>query len=690
MQRDLTPLFFPRSVAVIGASERPTSLTGAIVRNLAAGGYPGAAYVVHPTVTTVHGVRAYPDLDALPEVPELAVVGVAPDNAERTIDHLLARGTRAFILVTAGFGELSTEGRDRERALAARCRERGAVMMGSNCMGLHVITAERRLDASFSRLNPKPGRIALLCQSGSIGEFLFLRMVERRLGVALFASLGNMADLDVPDLLTGVAELLPDVDQVLLYLESVPDAARLRRAAAKLGPGVRLLVVRGGTTGSGMRAVGGHTGAVAPEPRLAEALLRGVGAEEVTTLTEAVDLMEAVDRLGPPRGKRVVVVTNAGGPAVLATDELGRGGVDLPEPSAQLRRQLAAELPPAAVTGNPVDLLASAGPEAYRHALELLTRSPEYDAILPVFMHPIVTDAAEVARVFRDTLAGAPVPALPCFMPAPEAAASTDIIREAGLPVLAEPNRAARALARWAQPAVRSGASWPPSEAGRRLWPTPAPRLGGSAWGDPETLEVFVEGPGVSRPPGVRVPSRTEAERAARELGVPLALKIERGSDPHKKKAGLLALARDEHALAEALDSLAARSRDGDRWLVQRLVPRGVEVFASFLRHPDLGCFVGVGRGGSAVERGEPPRWLALPALASRAEDLFAGSYLLRELGDPGEPAAQAVRALVEGLAALATEAPEVQVAEVNPAIWDPDAGVLWLVDVRWQAREAV
>ena len=319
-----------------------------------------------------------------------------------------------------------------------------------------------------------------------------------------------------------------------------------------------------------------------------------------------------------------MVVTNAGGPAVLATDELGRGGVDLPEPSAALQKELAAKLPPAAVTGNPVDLLASAGPDAYAHALGLLAHSPEYDAILPMFMHPIVTDAAEVATEFRDTLAKAPVPALPCFMPAPEAAASLEIIREAALPVLSEPNRAARALARWAQPPTRTGPPWP--AAGGRPWPRPAPVLGRSCWGDPAVLEDQVEGDGVRRPPGSRHGTRAEAERAARERGLPLALKIERGSDPHKRKAGLLALARDEAALDRALDDLDRRFREGDRWLVQRLVPRGVEVFVSFLRHPDLGCFVGLGRGGSAVERGEPPRWLSLPAHAEQAEDFLAGS----------------------------------------------------------------
>ena len=515
MKRDLRPLFFPNSCAVVGASERAGSLPGAVLRSLVRGGFPGGIYPVHPKASTVHGQRAYPDLDALPAVPDVAVIGVAPDAAEAAIDALAGRGTRAFVLLTAGFGEIGREGRARETALAERCRARGAVLMGSNCMGLHTVTSDYRFDASFSRILPGPGRIALLCQSGSIGEWLMLRFAERRLGMALFASVGNMADLTVPDFVEGVAELLPQVNQVFLYLETVPDASRLRDAVAALRPGTRLVVVRGGTTGSGRRAVGGHTGAVAAEPSLAEALMRAVDAEDVVSLSEAVDLMETTDRLGLPRGARAAVITNAGGPAVLATDELARMGVDLPALSPELRGRLAAGLPPAAVTANPVDMLASAAPEAYREVLTELSRTDEVDVLLPIFMHPIVTDAARMAEVFADVLPGAPVPSVPCWMAAPDAAATGDALREAGLPVLGEPNRAARALARWTRRPPEPGTPWPEPRRPAR-WPSPAARLPGGNWGDPAILEDFLTGDRVRPVPTRRASGRERGGRRRR------------------------------------------------------------------------------------------------------------------------------------------------------------------------------
>ncbi len=683
MQRDLRPLFFPKSVAVVGASSRPSSLAGAVLRNLVAGRFPGTVQVVHPKESEVHGVRAVAGLEDLDPAPEMAVIGVAPDKAEAAILHLLERGTRAFVLLTAGFGETGPEGRARELSLAARCRERGAVLMGSNCMGLHCVTETYRLDASFSRVTPAPGHVALISQSGSIGEWLFLRMTERRIGAAFYASAGNMADLTVPDLLEGVASLLPGVEQVLLYLETIPPAARLREAAAALRPGVRLMVVRGGTTGSGSRAVGGHTGALAAEPALSEALMRGIDAEEIYSLTETMDLIEVIDRLGAPRGRRVALVTNAGGPAVLAADELARMGIELGEISGGLQAEMRTALPMAAVTANPVDLLASAGPEEYRHALQLLSRSGELDALLPMFMHPIVTDAHAVARVFAEVLAGAPVPSVPCFMVAPVDDAATETIRDAGLPVIGEPNRAARALARWAQPPSPDRAEWP--SAGDRRWPSPAPSLGGSIWGDPAVLEGFLASSSASTAESGRCAGYEEARMLVRAMRAPLALKIERGSDPHKARAGLLAMARTDDEAEAALNRLRTLERGGDRWLVQRLVPRGFEIYASFLRHPELGPFVGLARGGSAVERGAPPVWLSLPASAGQAEAFFVRATFLRELGEADDPGPAAARALVAALARLAGDAPEATMAEVNPAIWDPDAERLVLVDVRWQ-----
>ena len=508
---------------------------------------------------------------------------------------------------------------------------------------------------------PAPGRVALISQSGSIGEWLFLRMTERRIGAAFYASAGNMADLTVPDLLEGVASLLPGVEQVLLYLETIPPAARLREAAAALRPGVRLMVVRGGHHPVGSRAVGGHTGALAAEPALSEALMRGIDAEEVYSLTEAMDMIEVIDRLGAPRGRRVALVTNAGGPAVLAADELARMGIELAELSDGLQAEMRPALQAAAVTANPVDLLASAGPDEYRHALQLLSRSGELDALLPMFMQPIVTDAHAVARVFAEVLTGAPVPSVPCFMVAPQDEAATEALRDAGLPVIGEPNRAARALAHWAQPpSPRSrehGRRLPPvtgtGRHPRRLWAVRAGAI-------PRCWRASSTSASAAPVESGRCASYEEARSLTRAMKAPLALKIERGSDPHKARAGLLALVRSDDETEPALNRLHERERAGDRWLVQRLVPRGFEIYASFLRHPELGPFVGLARGGSAVERGAPPVWLSLPASAEQAEAFFARAPFLRELGEADDPGPAAARALVAALARLAEDAPEV------------------------------
>jgi len=685
MARDLRPLFFPDSVAVIGASSRPGSLAGAVLRNLVEGGYAGSLHPVHPRESRVLGLDAVPEVGALPAAPDLAVIGVPAAQVPATVDALLDRGTRAFLILTAGFGETGADGRAREAALAERCRAAGAVLLGPNCMGIHTALGGRRLDASFSRARPRTGNSVLLSQSGSITEWLLLRMERRGLGAALAASLGNAADLDLADLLEGAARHFPEARTVLVYLETVPEAARLRRAVEALGDR-RLLVLRGGSSAGGTRAVAGHTGALAAEPHLAAALLGGLGATLLDSPTEALDALEVCARLPRPSGTRVVVLTNAGGPAVLATDALHDAGAPLaPLPDA-VRRDLAGGLPPAAVTGNPVDLLAPAGAADFTHALDVLRRSRAADALLTVFMHPVVTDAAAVARALAAGLPGQP--GVVAWLAEEDGTGSVEILREAGIPVVPEPVRAARALARWLQAPPRRQ-PWPDAGTGMP-WPETPPVSGGSGWGPPEILEAFLvsgriaaTGPGRLRlPPARRVGSPEAARAAAAELGYPLVVKIERSDTPHKRDAGLLAWVPEAARLEAALTGLGGRAGDG-RWLLQRAVSGSLELYAGYLRHPLLGPFVSLGLGGTGMESGLPPAWLALPATRATAE------RFLRSAPVPGGgsgPLAEALAALVSRLAALAA-AEEVAMAEVNPALWDPHTETLFPVDCRWQVR---
>jgi acetyltransferase len=444
--RSLEPLFFPASVTVVGASPRRSSLAGAVLRNLVLGGYRGTLNAVHPAGGHLLGVPVHTTCHDLPAAPEMAVIGVPPRAAETAVRDLLTRGTRAFLVLTAGLGEANGIGRDREDSLAARCREAGAVLLGPNCLGLHVLTSQGRLDATFARDLPIRGDTAVISQSGSIGEWFFSRMAERGLGAALLASVGNEADLDVIDLVEGAVHHLPHLRQLWLYLESPPPPDRLTRALAKLPAACRVFTIRGALTPAGRSAPGARALA---EGKDGESLTPWPAPGEVASLTEALDLLEVVDRLPAPSGVRVAVVTNAGGPSVLAAAALHAGGLELPSPTKALAHRLAPLLPRGSHPRNPLDLRADAPPELYRNVLQTLGRSGEYDATLVVAMHPVVTDGPILVDNILEGIAAGP-PATVVWLGGIQATVEEAFLRRAGCPVLPDPSRAGRALAAWA------------------------------------------------------------------------------------------------------------------------------------------------------------------------------------------------------------------------------------------------
>lgn len=673
MARDLTPLFFPRSVAVVGASERPDSLAGAVLRNLIAGGFAGLLAGVNPKAAAEPGM--VPSLDALPFVPDLTVWGVPIDVIERHLPLILKKGARAHLVLSAGFSETGAQGAAREREIVARVREANGLLVGPNCMGLNVARPGRRLDASFSRARPVPGPTALFVQSGSVGEWLTLRLNERGLGAALVVSMGNMGDLDAIDFLESVPRSFPEVHQVFLYLETPPEAERLWRARLELPPDLRVLALLGGRTRTGARAVLGHTGALAEEPSLVTALFESLGIQLLGSLTEVLDVLDLLQRLGPSSGDKVCVVTNAGAPGVLVTDALVRGGFALPEPSPALADQLRPELPAAASLANPIDLLAGATPLQFERVLGAVAASTEFDVILPVFMHPVTVDAHDIASAITNGLGSNKSRAVVSWMAGTEAVGARDQLRAAGFAVLEEPARVGEALTLWAfppQPSSRKSAiaTSPPFE---------MRHLPGGIWGDPEALEAALQSPLLRLPPGRRLTGANPSPALAHLVGFPLYVKVESGSAPHKADLGLLARVETPEALEKVLASLRKKAPEDGRWLLQRAVRPGPEIYAGFLRHPRLGSFVGFGPGGRAVQP-EGIVWVALPASSDAMRNALEKSAALSWIGQGAEAA---FLFLLQSLAALEPHA--IAMAEVNPAIWDPSEGVFWIVDARWQ-----
>ena len=671
MNRDLTPLVSPESVAVIGASPRPESLAGAVLRNLIAGGFKGRLAAVHPKATWDGDIVTARGPDELPFVPHLVVWGVPGDVIERDLPRLLDRGSRAHIVLTAGFSESGQDGSARERAIVNQVREQGGVMVGPNCMGLHVARPNQRVDASFCRVRPHPGPAAILVQSGSVGEWLLVGMDARQLGAAIKVSLGNMGDLDAVDFIEAIPRYFPEVRQIFVYLETMPEAARLRSAMANLPAHMQVLALHGGQSDVGARAVLGHTGALAEEPALVDALLRNVGIRPVASLMEVLDTLELLQRMGSCQGRRACVVTNAGGPGILVADALVTSGVTLPEPRAALRESLRTIVSPAASLGNPIDLIASATPAIFEASLRAISNAPDYDVIVPVFMHPITVDASEIATAMERGVGNRRKDTVICWMPGAQSFAARDQLRAKGFAVIEEPLRVGRALGHWASFIARE--TGPPVTATKR--PIEDRRLPGHLWGDPEVLEEALANRFHTAPRHVRTVTRPASPEG---LHFPLYVKIESPRSPHKVSSGFLLRIKTPNEFNTSVSKLECPP-DG-RWLLQEAVRPGPEIYVGFLRHPRLGAFVGFGPGG-ATPKPSAITWIALPAdeqeLSRAIEESPVATWL-------GIHAARALASLVAAMASLEARGPMIKMAEVNPAILD--GAHLWMVDVRWQA----
>ncbi|HET9233477.1 MAG TPA: CoA-binding protein, partial [Candidatus Eisenbacteria bacterium] len=640
MKRDLTPLFSPASIAVIGASPRSDSLAGAVMRNLQEGGFAGRLAAVHPKATW-EGVETVRAVDALPFIPDLTVWGVPPDVIQAELPGILERGGRGHVVLTAGFSEAGPTGTTKERDLVARVRERKGVMVGPNCMGFHVARPKDRVDASFCRVRPDPGPAAIFVQSGSVGEWLLVGMAARKLGATIKVSLGNMGDLDAVDFVEAVPRYFPEVRHIVLYLETMPQAERLMQAVEQLPKAVRVLALHGGQSIVGARAVMGHTGALAEEPALVAARLEGTGIQLVRSLTEALDAIELLERLGPNRGRRACVVTNAGGPAILAADALSREGFMLPEPSATLTQTLRATLPPAASHTNPVDLLAGAKPSDFETVLGAIAQTLEYDVIVPVFMHPVTVDAGEIATAIERGVGARSTDTVVCWMAGAQSFPARDQLRASRIAVLEEPSRVGRTLGIWASPPERETYRSGPSSIALE-----DRRLSGGIWGDPEVLESALTGPLHRVPECARL---DDPQSIPETIGYPMYVKIETEGAPHKAKAGLLARVDRPELLSAAVTDLRATCPQGGRWLLQRAVRRGPEIYAGFLRHRGLGAFVGFGPGGATPDAASM-RWIALPANRKRIEAMVNESPAASWLG---KQAINAMASLVERLADL-------------------------------------
>jgi len=682
----LRGFFEPGSVAVVGASARAGSIGATVFRNLVEGGFEGRLYPVNRSGSAVEGRPGFATLDELPESPDLVVVCIPAAGVEEVCAAALRRGTRALCVISAGFAETGSEGRARQEALLALVRSHGARLLGPNCLGIAVAAA--RLNATFARAAFPPGGIGFVSQSGALGLALLEAADARGLGFSGFVSVGNKADVSSNDLLE-YWEDDPETRLVLLYLESFGNPRKFARIARRMASRKPLLALKSGASRAGARAASSHTAAIAGSEAAVDALFRQSGVIRAGTLEELLDVATLYAAGAVPQGRRVAVLTNAGGLGILCADACEAAGLELPSLSGPTLAALRAVLPAEAGLGNPVDMLGSATADSYGAALPALLDDPAVDAVLALFVPAATVDADEVSSAMRRAVesAGGTKPTLAVVLSAAGLPAALHS-PPAGLAAFSYPESAARALGRAAERSAwlrrRAGSVPRPAVDGRagRAIVESALRGSDDRWLTPAETRALLGAYGIPFVPERDAATVEEAVGAARAFGFPAVVKTA-APGVHKTELGGVAL-----DLADAGAVAAATRRIGLPVVVQPLAREGVELLAGLVQDPVFGPLVAFGPGGRLAELIGEAGFRLVPLTDVDAGELVAGGNAGRLVrGFRGAPPADAsaLEDVLHRLSQLGEELPEVAELDLNPVRGFPD-GCLAL-DARVRVR---
>jgi acetyl coenzyme A synthetase (ADP forming)-like protein len=676
----------PAAIAVIGVASREGSVGGAVLGNLRAAGYRGRLAVVHPRHDAVAGVPAYRSIADVPGPVELAVIAVPAESVVKVARECGAAGVRALVVLSAGFAEVGGRGRERQAELLEACRASGMRLVGPNCLGVLNTDPEVALNATFAPVAPTPGGVAFASQSGAFGIAAVAEAARRGLGLSSFVSTGNKADLSGNDFLR-FWETDEATGVIGLYLESFGNPRRFGQIARRLAAQKPVIAVKSGRSVAGSRAASSHTGALlAASDSTVDALFRHAGVIRTGTVGELFDVAALLAGQPLPTGNRVAIVTNAGGPGISCADACEASGLRVEPLPTKSRRRLARHLPAEASTTNPVDMIASASASDYRRTIEILAEDPSVDAIVAIFIPPLVTQAHDVAGAIREAAAttrAAGKPLLAVWMAQDDADLAALAGGSEGVPAYGTPEEAIRALAhasgyaRWRRaatdaPEIPAGVD---ADAGAAVVAQALAEGGG--WLVPDRVAELLAAYGIPQARASVVATAAAAGRWAASVEGAVAIKAIAPSLLHKSDVGGVRLGvRGSAAVARAAREIATAVRRAGHqpvgFLVQEMAPEGVEMLVGVAADPDWGPVVACAAGGRAVELlGDVQSRLAPLSRTDAGEMLRALRTFPLLDGYRGAPPA-AVPALEDVLvrvAALAAAHPEIAELDCNPVL---------------------
>lgn len=608
-------LFFePRGVAVIGASRQRGTIGGEILHNLLSYGFKGPVYPVNPSATVIQNVPSFPSIEDVPGPVDLAVI-VVPAAAVVEVAAACARkGVKALVVISAGFSETGVEGKARQADLVNVCRGAGMRLIGPNCMGIANTNPEVLLDATFAPGFPPRGRVGFSSQSGALGLAIMEFASSLGLGISSFVSVGNKADISGNDLLR-YWETDDDTDVILLYLESFGNPKKFSEIARRVGRKKPIAVVKSGRSAAGARATSSHTGAlIAASDVTVDALFRQAGVVRTDTLAELFDVAALLANQPLPAGRRVGIITNAGGPAILCADACEARGLEVPVLSETSQTKLRAFLPAGASVGNPVDMIASAPAEHYKHAIEIVGTDENVDSLIVIFTPPLVTRADAVARSIIEAVPqiGNQKPMLTVFLSAHDAPKELQTEKLA-IPSYAFPETAAIALARatryarWRERRETYPARFQDIRTDEAASVVAAALARGDGWLTPDEVAQICLCYGLPLIEQRVVSNVEEAAAIAAQIGGEIALKAVAPGLVHKTEAGAVRLRLHDpetvHTAAQEMNErLSAQGHSPSGFVVQKMAKRGVEMLVGVVHDPQFGPVVACGAGGVQVE----------------------------------------------------------------------------------------
>jgi acetyl coenzyme A synthetase (ADP forming)-like protein len=682
--RSLDPILAPRSIAVIGASRSPGTIGNQILANLVRYGFTGAVFPVNPNATSVHAIKTWPSVDRIPDPVDLAVIAVPKQHVVAVAEECGRKGVKGLVVISAGFREVGGDGVPRERELVEVVSRYGMRLVGPNCLGVLNADPAVSMNATFSPTMPPFGRAAFVSQSGAMGLSVLDYAREYGIGIAQFVSMGNKPDVSGNDLLLHWEDD-PAIGVILMYVENFGNPRRFLEIASRVTRKKPIVVVKSGRSPMGARAAASHTGALAASDTGVEALMRQAGVLRAGSVEELFDLAMAFSGPPLPRGRRVAVVTNSGGPGILATDALVANGLEMAELDTRTVATLRPLFSEDASLHNPVDMIASATPANYRAALDALLSDPGIDAALAVFVPPMGVRQEDIAEAIVKACAGHPdKTVLSVLMGRDGLPQGRAELGEVGIPAYIFPESAARALAALCRYRAWRDRPLPQPDpvaadraAARAI--LAAARAAGRTRLDELAALRLLEAYGIATPGAELARTRAEALRAAERLGYPVVMKVVAPAIVHKTDVGGVAvdLGNPDEAGA-AFDRIAAAVQrvapagGMEGVLVQRMVRGGRELIVGAARDPALGPMLMFGLGGVLVEVLGDVVFRLAPVDRLEAADMLREIRGVRILGAlRGAPPVDlaALESVLLRVSQLATDFPEIAELDLNPVL---------------------